>query len=123
MATVLGSGRRNMVLQGTFVHSKTKQELEILHNAAVAVNDKGKIVAVEKGQDDGNTAKQRLLEQLGWNEDQVDVHVTKDAQFFFPGFVGKLPASLTHTHREKKLTRACRLAHSRSPICQRRTVW
>lgn len=81
--------RRNIILQGTFIHCKSKQELEIFHDSAIGVDSHGKIVAVEKGASDAKAAKDTILKQLGWTEDQVDVHTTGPTQFFFPGFIGK----------------------------------
>ncbi|KAL7893674.1 hypothetical protein HDV63DRAFT_386254 [Trichoderma sp. SZMC 28014] len=81
------SPQRKLLLLGTFVHSKTQQHLEFLHNAAVAVDEQGKIAAIER-----DAADSRLLKQLGWNEAEVDVTTAAEGQFFFPGFVD------THIH-------------------------
>lgn len=78
------SPQRKLLLLGTFVHSKTQQHLEFLHNAAVAVDEQGKIAAIER-----DAADSRLLKQLGWNEAEVDVTTAAEGQFFFPGFVGE----------------------------------
>lgn len=85
------SPQRKLLLLGTFVHSKTQQHLEFLHNAAVAVDEQGKIAAIERDAADlSNEATARLLRQLGWNEAEVDVTTAAEGQFFFPGFVGEL---------------------------------
>ncbi|KAJ6444277.1 guanine deaminase [Purpureocillium lavendulum] len=84
--------RQNQVLLGTFVHSKTPQELDYMHNAAVAVDAHGTIVGIERDADDVKTAKEKLLASLGWSERDVHVCATKDGQFFFPGFID------THVH-------------------------
>ncbi|KAL7921681.1 hypothetical protein ACQKWADRAFT_294968 [Trichoderma austrokoningii] len=87
------SPQRKLLLLGTFVHSKTQQQLEFLHNAGVAVDEQGKIAAIERDVEDGKSeAKARLLQQLGWNEAEVDVTEAAEGQFFFPGFVD------THIH-------------------------
>lgn len=81
---------RNLVLAGTFIHSKTRKELEFLHDAAVGVDTKGIIVAIERGDGDVKQAQAKLLKTLGWAEDEVDVQASKPGQFFFPGFIGEL---------------------------------
>lgn len=83
------SPQRKLLLLGTFVHSKTQQHLEFLHNAGVAVDEQGKIAAIERDVADASEDKTQLLEKLGWNEAEVDVTVAADGQFFFPGFVGE----------------------------------
>lgn len=82
--------QRNQLLLGTFVHSKSKRELEIIHNAAIAVDMAGKIAAVEKYQGSIDEAKTQALTKLGWEVDEVEIHATKEGQFFFPGFIGTL---------------------------------
>lgn len=73
---------------GTFVHSKTLAELEILHNTVVCVDATGKIVAVQADCQDLERIKADLLAKLGWDESDVTVQACKDGQFFFPGFIG-----------------------------------
>ncbi|OLN97382.1 putative guanine deaminase 1 [Colletotrichum chlorophyti] len=85
------AARRNLLFLGTFVHSKTRERLEYLHDAAVCVDSEGTIVAVEEGCDRGK-AEAELIPRLGWTTGEVDVHVGKDGQFFFPGFID------THVH-------------------------
>lgn len=80
--------QRNQLLLGTFVHSKSRTDLEILHNAAVAVDTTGKIAAVEKDCGSVDAAKTQALSKLGWNEEETEIYATKEAQFFFPGFIG-----------------------------------
>ncbi|KAL7933752.1 hypothetical protein V8C35DRAFT_303779 [Trichoderma chlorosporum] len=86
------SPQRKLLLLGTFVHSKTQQDLEFLHNAGIAVDAQGKIAAVERDADDLSEAKARLLSKLGWDEAEVNVTRAVEGQFFFPGFVD------THIH-------------------------
>lgn len=78
---------RRQVLIGTFVHSKSRTELEFLHNAAICVDEKGVIVKVEKSYAGDQN---QLLQELGWTEDGVDILTCKPGQFFFPGFIGNL---------------------------------
>ncbi|KYK59617.1 guanine deaminase [Drechmeria coniospora] len=83
---------KNQLLLGTFVQSKTRRELEYLHDAAIAVDKQGRIAGVETGSGNVDAAKTKLLESLGWSEDEVDVHACMPGQFFFPGFID------THVH-------------------------
>ncbi len=80
---------KNQVLLGTFVHSKTAQELDYMHNTAVAVDSHGTIVGIERDAADVMSAKAKLLANLGWSESDVQVCVSKEGQFFFPGFIGE----------------------------------
>lgn len=82
---------KNKIFLGTFIHSKTLSELEYLHNAAVAVDSLGTIVAVSPDTDIAK-AKSTLLPQLNWPSDDTDMVVAKAGQFFFPGFID------THLH-------------------------
>lgn len=80
--------QRNQLLLGTFVHSKSRRELDIFHNGAVAVDANGKIAAVERDCASVEAAKTEALSKLGWDADNVDIYTTKETQFFFPGFIG-----------------------------------
>jgi len=84
---------RNKLFLGSFIHSKALAELEYLHDAAIAVDASGKIVAVERDCV-GPEAVKMVLAKLGWAEADVDVDATatKAAHFFFPGFID------THLH-------------------------
>ncbi|KAK1594230.1 guanine deaminase [Colletotrichum navitas] len=84
--------RRNQLFLGTFVHSKTREALEYLHNTAVCVDaSSGTIVAVEVGYD-LRRSEAELLPRLGWKVGDVEVRVGEEGQFFFPGFID------THVH-------------------------
>lgn len=77
------------VFLGTFVHSKSLEELEFLHDTAVFVDEKGTIVAIEQleqGSYPGTEAG--FFSKLGWMKDPVTVITAKPGQFFFPGFIG-----------------------------------
>ncbi|KAH6996580.1 hypothetical protein BKA56DRAFT_160228 [Ilyonectria sp. MPI-CAGE-AT-0026] len=80
-------GLRKQVFLGTFISSKSRQELEYLHNAAVCVDSDGKIVKIDKDCANVELIDDRLLGKLGWERSDVDVHVAKPGQFFFPGFI------------------------------------
>lgn len=80
--------RKFQVLLGTFIHSKTRSELEYIHNAAVAVDDSGKIAAIARDCESLSAARDKVLGQTGWNKDDVDVVECGEGQFFFPGFIG-----------------------------------
>jgi hypothetical protein len=73
---------------GTFVHSKSLDELEYLKEAAVCVDEKGVIVAIEQDCDQ-NKAEQSLYPKLGWSHGDVTVQTAKEGGFFFPGFIGE----------------------------------
>ncbi|KFZ20077.1 hypothetical protein V501_00303 [Pseudogymnoascus sp. VKM F-4519 (FW-2642)] len=82
------------VYLGTFAHSKSLKELEIAHDAAIFVDESGKIVAVERGIADEATAKS-FFPKLNWTESQenpIQIIRSKEEQFFFPGFID------THIH-------------------------
>jgi guanine deaminase len=75
------------LLLGSFIHSKSLDELEYLHDSAVCVDEKGVIVAIEKGCD-LKKAEVTLFPKLGWSARDVTVKTAKPGQFFFPGFIG-----------------------------------
>ncbi|KAL5349036.1 hypothetical protein ACLOAV_006462 [Pseudogymnoascus australis] len=82
------------VYLGTFAHSKSLKELEIAHDAAIFVDENGKIVAVERGVADEAAAKS-FFPRLNWIESQekpIQIFKSKEEQFFFPGFID------THIH-------------------------
>jgi len=72
---------------GLFIHCKSLEELEFLHDTAVLVDEKGVIVAIEP-KCDQSRAEETLLPRLGWSREEVSVRVAKAGQFFFPGFIG-----------------------------------
>ncbi|ORY65188.1 guanine deaminase [Pseudomassariella vexata] len=90
MASNSGNAKKQAFV-GTFVHSKKLDELEYLHDTVVCVDPSGKIVAVER-ECDAKKAEQILFAKLGWDAADVQVHVCKEGQFFFPGFID------THIH-------------------------
>jgi len=76
-----------LLFLGSFIHSKSLDELEYLHDAAVCVDGNGVIVAIEKGCD-LKKAEETLFPKLGWSAGDVTVKIAKPGQFFFPGFIG-----------------------------------
>lgn len=80
--------KKFQVLLGTFIHSQTRSELEYIHNAAVAVDDRGKIVAIAKDCESLSAARDKVLGETGWNKGDVDIVEAAEGQFFFPGFIG-----------------------------------
>ncbi|KAJ4294901.1 hypothetical protein N0V88_005140 [Collariella sp. IMI 366227] len=82
---------RNKLFLGSFVHSKTLDELDYLHDTAVCVDRTGTIVAVERDCDEPK-ARDAVFPRLGWGEDDVEVVRAREGQFFFPGFID------THLH-------------------------
>lgn len=87
---------RNQLFLGSFVHSKSLDELECLHDTAVCVDKTGTIIAVEKGCGEA-TAREGLLQRLGWDEGEVEIVRAKEGQFFFPGFIGESAAPIART--------------------------
>ncbi|KAK8915514.1 putative guanine deaminase [Metarhizium anisopliae] len=85
------SGRKSLML-GNFVHSQTPEELKFFLDAAIAVDERGKIVGIDDSSADVHTAKKQLLCRLRWHEHDVDVYSCRRGQFFFPGFID------THVH-------------------------
>lgn len=91
-----------LVLLGTFVHSQSRRELEFLHNAVVCVDQKGKIVRIERDLGEGlKEAAEKILEELSWAAAEVEWHICKDGQFFFPGFIGTF--QFHDSHRRRRL--------------------
>ncbi|PVH73351.1 guanine deaminase [Cadophora sp. DSE1049] len=85
------SSSQKTLFLGSFVHNKSLGELEFLHDSAVCVDEKGVIVAVEKGcgQD---KVEEIVYPRLGWTAGEVTVRTSQPGQFFFPGFID------THIH-------------------------
>lgn len=79
---------RKQVIFGTFIHSKTRQELEYLHDAAIFVDGDGKIAKIAENSGNWESALQHL-EELGWDKGDVAVAGCQEGQFFFPGFLGE----------------------------------
>lgn len=80
---------RNQLFLGTFIYSRKLDELEYLHDTAVFVGKEGKIARIEKDCDE--TKARGLFPELGWSPQDVAVHVCRDGQFYFPGFIGEPP--------------------------------
>ncbi|KAH7353450.1 guanine deaminase [Plectosphaerella cucumerina] len=87
----MGPAGGNKVYIGTFVHSRTREALELLHDTGVFVDGRGTIVAVEP---DCHAARARevICPRLGWDGADVEVIAVRQGQFFFPGFID------THVH-------------------------
>lgn len=67
---------------GPFVHSVSLQELEICTDAAIGVDESGKIAFVERDvQDSGSVTSKE-----GWKDAKI-VRLQENS-FFFPGFIG-----------------------------------
>ena len=76
---------------GSFVHSKSLDELDYLHDTAVLVDDKGVIVAIEP-KCDQTKAEETLFPNLGWKTGEVSIRTSAPGQFYFPGFIGQSTA-------------------------------
>jgi len=93
--------RGKSLFLGSFIHSKSLEELEFLHDTAVCVDDKGVVAAIEqigKGLDQ-KKAEESIYPRLGWSVGDVSVHIAQPGQFFFPGFIG-----LSHSDLSLNLT-------------------
>uniref|UniRef100_A0A0B7JSL2 Amidohydrolase-related domain-containing protein n=1 Tax=Bionectria ochroleuca TaxID=29856 RepID=A0A0B7JSL2_BIOOC len=84
-------GANRQVFLGTFVHSKSRAELEYMHDTAIYVDEHGVIVKVQTS---GSDTVEETLEDLGWDAASVDRHVSTDGQFFFPGLIGECDAGI-----------------------------
>lgn len=84
---------RNQLFYGSFIYPKTLTELEYLNNTAIAVDQNGTIVAIERDCDLAQVTS-TLFPRLGWSPDSVTItsSSTSHNQFFFPGFID------THLH-------------------------
>ena len=102
---------------GSFIHSKSLDELEFLHETAVFVDDKGVIVAIEKGCDQ-KKAEETLFPKLGWTVGEVSFRIAKPGQFFFPGFIGLFPSPIIDL-----LLIMLRYSYPCLPISQCRNLW
>ncbi|SPN99680.1 related to guanine deaminase [Cephalotrichum gorgonifer] len=85
------ASRTRKVFLGTFIYSKSREELSYLVNTAVCVDESGKIAAVREGCDRAKVEAE-VLPELGWSLEEVEVRACEEGQFFFPGFVD------THIH-------------------------
>lgn len=86
------SSSQKTLFLGSFVHCKSLGELEFLHDSAVCVDEKGIIVAFEKGCDQ-KKVEETVYPKLGWTAGEVTVRTSQPGQFFFPGFIGLLSHS------------------------------
>lgn len=84
------------IFTGTFIHSKSRTELEYLHDAVVCVDEAGVIVSVTR-----DATVEKVRESLGWGSQDVEIHASKEGQFFFPGFIGMLDPSLPTTNLKR----------------------
>ncbi|KAG6007906.1 hypothetical protein E4U21_005384 [Claviceps maximensis] len=90
--TLISHLKRYQILLGTFIHSKSRTELEYLHNTAVAVDDEGRICAIVRDRASARVARDEVLGVMDWMVDDVDIVECEEGQFFFPGFID------THVH-------------------------
>lgn len=83
------AGPKKQVFVGTFISSKSPKELDYQHDTIVCVDGEGRIVKVDTEGGSTEQIGKRLRETLNWELSDVDVHIAKPGQFFFPGFVGE----------------------------------
>lgn len=90
-ASLTPQQKRPQILLGTFIHSKSRRQLEYLHHAAVAVDGQGMICAVVQSREGVEDPREEVLKVMGWTdkeEEEVDVVQCREGEFFFPGFIG-----------------------------------
>lgn len=86
---------KRKVFLGTFIYPRSREELAYLFEAAVCVDEKGRIAAVREGMEwDG--VRDEVFTGLGWEADEVLVRRCGEGEFFFPGFVGSSRLSSSH---------------------------
>ncbi|KAF4982745.1 hypothetical protein FZEAL_1698 [Fusarium zealandicum] len=81
------AGLKKQVFIGTFISSNDSRNLDYLHNTVICVDGEGRIVRVDKEHGTSDQPEETLLRSLGWELSEVDIHVAKPGQFFFPGFI------------------------------------
>jgi len=112
------------VYLGTFIHSKSLTEIDILHDAAIFVDEQGKIVAIEKDIKDVDGALS-ICPKLGWETEEVIARACGREQFFFPGFIG---LSLTTNFSRRcdykvQLLTYIRYTYTCEPVSQCWNLW
>ena len=81
---------RRTIFAGTFVHTPSPRELTILKNAAIFVDEAGRIAHIDA---DASAADARINSDLGaWSGAELIFSRASRNEFFFPGFVD------THIH-------------------------
>lgn len=90
---------KKKVFFGTFISSKDPKELNYHHDSIVCVDGEGKIIKVDNEGCDRGQLGLRLRELMGWELSEVDVHIAKPGEFFFPGFVGEYPVHREHVYK------------------------
>ena len=78
---------KNSIFIGTFIHSKSLDVLEYLHDTVLFVDEKGIILHIEPDCDLAK-AEKSLVPKLGWTVGEHNITIATDGQFFFPGFIG-----------------------------------
>lgn len=91
--------RRKQIFYGTFISSKSRNELEFWHDTALYVDEEGKIVKKSKFQRHEFDNEPSVWTCMGWQRDEVDISIAKEGQFFFPGFIGETLLLIRPTYR------------------------
>lgn len=112
MAAPSGTVLKKSLMLGNFVHSDTRDTLSFLLGSAIAINEQGKIVGIEDCSGDVDIAKKQLLQRLGWHENEVEILVCKQGQFFFPGFIGMEYAQLGEIQQSNLLNKYAQIRTS-----------
>lgn len=76
---------KQTIFLGSFVHSKSLTELEIVENGAIGVDEKGVIRFVEKSVASLDEVKSKA--GAGW--ENAETVTVKKGGWLFPGFIGE----------------------------------
>ena len=77
------------VYTGTFIHSTSLTDLEVLENTIVGVNGNGIIEFLEQGMQEADV-QDMVEEKYGWKGMEIVKGDIAGRGFWFPGFVGKI---------------------------------
>lgn len=85
--------KKRTIYIGTFIHSISLANLEILDHAVIGVDENGTITFIEK--DVKLPVVAEVTEQkYGWKDSSIVKGVGESTAFFFPGFVGQYSPSI-----------------------------
>lgn len=86
-ATLISPEERKTIYIGAFVHSKSLEELDVCEKGAIGVDERGRIVFIER---EDSHVESAIKKHADWAD--AAIVTIKDKGFFFPGFID------THIH-------------------------
>lgn len=86
-ATLISPEERKTIYIGAFVHSKSLEELDVCEKGAIGVDERGRIVFIER---EDSHVESAIKQHADWAD--AAIVTIKDKGFFFPGFID------THIH-------------------------